>query len=686
MRIFLNVGEMRTLPSHSRLTQTGHIKGELLVKLHKNTQPEILEDQGLAVVERFDFAPEHFPNFEGDLYRVRLPEDVTANQAARHLAERADVSYAVPNKVYTLDKTEQKIPDDFSPKLYGLHNTGQGWGKADADIDAPEAWKTTTGSRTGPVIAVLDTGIDLTHPDLKNNLWVNTGEIPGDGLDNDGNGVIDDVHGYNAFDETGDPSEITSHGTHVAGTIAAEGNNGEGVVGVNWQAQIMPIQIFNEKERAPLDSILRGIIYAQKNGARITSNSYGAGGEKNLALEDAFRNSTALHVAAAGNDRSNNDSSPHYPSDYDIPNMISVAATDSRDNLARFSNYGKESVDIAAPGSEIYSTLPRGRYGTKSGTSMATPHVSGAAALLLTEYPEMSNAELKERILSRADKLPSLKGKVASGRLNLAQMLEIDQVAPGQPQGFGPAIEEPHRIQLQWTASGDDAGVGQAASYDLRMSDRPINEDNFDKAQALTPPTPGESGSQQSLDVDFVPWVEAKTVHFALKAIDNLGNSSSLVNTVGEVPAAPAVFHDNFDGQDMGWQAEGTWAKVEEPGRGMVWTDSPDGDTPPSTDMSLISPVISLKDLAKPQLIFETRHIMERYRDQVHVDVSSDGENWKNLSILHDTQEEWNGEEVDLTRFEGQDVQIRFRVKTNYSKSFDGFYLDRVLVTHQPQV
>lgn len=650
----------------------------MLVKLREGSALQPLQDQGLSVVERFDFSPEHFPTFDGALYRVSLPEGVSVSQASQGLSENEDVIYAVPNKLYDLDT---KVPNDLSSKLYGLHNSGQNWGTEDADIDAPEAWATTTGSADGPIIAVLDTGLDLTHPDLVNNLWTNPGEIPGDGIDNDENGVVDDVHGYNAFNQTGDPQEITSHGTHVAGTIAAEGNNGLGVVGVNWRARLMPIQIFNEKERAPLDSILRGIIYAQENGARITSNSYGAGGEKNLALEDAFRSSSALHVAAAGNDRTNNDKKPHYPSDYDIPNMISVAATDNDDRLARFSNYGKESVDIAAPGADIYSTLPRGRYGSKSGTSMATPHVSGAAALLLTEYPEMTNEEVKERIFSRADKIDSLEKTVGHGRLNIGQMLEVDEAAPGRPRDFRAGLQEPDRIRLQWIAPGDDGFEGKAACYDIRMSPEPITAESFEDASALEAPAPAEGGSEQNLDVKFVPWVEPKPVFFAMKAIDNLGNVSPLVTTAGQVPAADAAFHDDFDGEDKGWEAEGTWARVEEPGRGMVWTDSPDGTTPPSTDISLLSPKISLAELQKPRLVFETRHIMEKWRDQVHVDVSSDGETWKTLDILHDTEEEWIGQELDLSRFAGQDVQIRFRVKTNSSKEFDGIYLDRVLVT-----
>ena len=295
--------------------------GELLVKTRKEADSATLENYGTKVVERFDFDPEHFPDFEGELYRVSLPEGWTVSQGIARLAQDPKIEYAAPNQILSLE--EARVPNDLDQKLYGLHNEGQSWGTDDADIDAPEAWTIQSGSSSGPIVAVIDTGVDITHPDLKSNIWSNPNEIL-DGKDNDGNGVIDDLHGYNALDNSGDCSDAGSHGTHVAGTLAAEGNNGEGVVGVNWQAQIMPIRIYDEDEKTTIDAIIRGVVYATKMGARVTSNSYGGGGAKNLALEDAFRHSPALHVASAGNDRQDNDETPHYPSGYDLPNMISV--------------------------------------------------------------------------------------------------------------------------------------------------------------------------------------------------------------------------------------------------------------------------------------------------------------------------------------------------------------------------
>jgi len=426
-----------------------HVPGEVIVKLKSQpptkSQNSFAERFGAKVIERLDFPKEIFQSYQGEMLHLKLPEGMTTSQAMAAMQQDSRVDYVIPNSVYTLDDppapptppqtpAPPTTPNDLKKELWGLHNTGQTGGTADADIDAPEAWTKTTGNPNGPLIAVIDTGIDYKHPDLANNIWTNPGEIAGDGIDNDGNGVIDDVHGYNAFANTGDPMDGHSHGTHCAGTIAGEGNNDQGVVGVNWKARLMPVKIFSDGGSTNSAAIVRGILYATKNGARVTSNSWG-GGVADQAIQDAFKNSPALHIMAAGNSGSNNDVRPHYPSSYDLDNNIAVAATDHNDKLASFSCYGEKSVDLAAPGVTIYSTIPGGGYANKSGTSMATPHVTGAAGLLLAHDPTMSNDELKTRLLEGADKLDSLQGKVATaGRLNINNALELDYKKPAPPQ------------------------------------------------------------------------------------------------------------------------------------------------------------------------------------------------------------------------------------------------------------
>ena len=423
-----------------------HVEGQVIIKtkgsLFQNSS-SILKDYGAKLICKFDMPQNLCQGLSGDLMQIQLPEGITTAQAMAAMMEDPNIAYVVPNTIYTLDDPqpesdnvgggvnssgEGKRPNDLKEDLWGLDNHGQQGGKVDADIDAPEAWQKTTGlaNGQGPIIAVIDTGVDYNHPDLKNNIWTNPGEIPGNGSDDDGDGVIDDVHGYNAFDDNGDPMDAHSHGTHCAGTIAAEGNNDMGVVGVNWKATIMPIKIFGDDGRTNAAAIIRGINYATKHGARITSNSWG-GGLPNQAIKEAFEASSALHIMAAGNSSQNNDLDPHYPSSYRVRNSIAVASTDRQDNLSYFSCYGKTSVDIGAPGSDILSTVPGGGYGVKSGTSMATPHVTGAAGLLLAMDPTMSNEEIKTRLLEGSDKIDSLTDKVVSGgRLNVNKAMEFD--------------------------------------------------------------------------------------------------------------------------------------------------------------------------------------------------------------------------------------------------------------------
>lgn len=414
--------------------------GEVIVKLKGDSASlagvdDFADKYGATVADTYEFGKQGLFD-KGKMMQLKLAEGMTTEQAVAQMKQDPNVAFVEPNFIYHLEKPvpsdarpgaaqeqqpgqpNQFIPNDLTPELWGMHNTGQNKGKVDADIDAPEAWAIHTGRHDAPVIAVIDTGIDYNHPDLAANMWTNTGEIPGDGIDNDNNGVIDDVHGYNAFANTGDPLDGHGHGTHCAGTIAGVGNNGVGVVGVNHAAQVMAVKIFSDDGSTDSAAILRGIEYATKMGAKITSNSWGGGGASE-AQKEAFQSSTALHIMAAGNNYSNNDLIANYPSNYDIPNNIAVAASDRNDKRPGFSNYGPTTVDIAAPGKDIYSAAPGGGYQYMSGTSMATPHVAGVAGLVASAYPEATAEEIKARILDGADKLDYWKSKVVDGnRLN----------------------------------------------------------------------------------------------------------------------------------------------------------------------------------------------------------------------------------------------------------------------------
>ncbi len=355
-----------------------------------------------------------------NLQLVGVPAGMTVEQLVDAYRLDPEVLYAEPNFVYELNV----VPNDPSfQQLWGLHNTGQDGGVPDADINAPEAWNITKGS-DAVIIGVLDSGVDYTHPDLALNIFTNPGEIAGNGLDDDDNGWVDDVHGIDAITNTGNPADTSGHGTHVSGTIAARGNNGVGVVGVSWNTKLVSCKAFDPY--GDLSDILQCMDYFLELKTRAnhpvdivaTNNSWG-GGSFSQALYDAigaYRQAGMLFVAAAGNNGSNNDLSPYYPATYDHANIISVLATNRYDQRAYFSNYGALTVDVGAPGESIYSTLPGNSYGLLSGTSMATPHVTGLAALLKAQDPARTPAQIKNLILTGGVASPGATGTTLSGR------------------------------------------------------------------------------------------------------------------------------------------------------------------------------------------------------------------------------------------------------------------------------
>jgi len=409
-------------------------EGEILVKYRDGAVRSMNETQSayqrLSVVnvERFQAAP--FRNFEALTVNTGA---ISLERAADDLLRDPAVEYVQPNYILYAHEAElppggpaiNKAPGD--PSNAGDPAQDKVWGVA--KIAADKAWAKEKGSRR-VIVAVIDSGIDYNHPDLADNMWRNPAakRARRTGVDPSGGAISGDIVGWDFVENDERPYDLSGHGTHCAGTIGAVGGNGKGISGVNKQVSLMAVRFLNASGSGSTTDAIKGIDYAISRGAKVLSNSWGGKGGPNRALRDAIVRSEqagVLFVASAGNDGTDNDRSPSYPAAFDVPNMISVAATTSADALASFSNYGLKSVHVGAPGLNIYSTKPGGGYQYMSGTSMAGPHVAGLAALLWAKFPKADYAEIKRRILSSGDPLSALDGKTVTGkRINALRALE----------------------------------------------------------------------------------------------------------------------------------------------------------------------------------------------------------------------------------------------------------------------
>ena len=383
---------------------------------------------------------------------------VSAREAVTALEDERAVLYAEPD----VPRRALVTPDDaFFDFQWGLENAGQRFdaadppGTPDADIDATDAWEAVTGS-PDVLVAVIDTGVLRGHPDLAPNVHVNPGEVAGNGLDDDGNGAVDDVSGADVTTRpaSGDPTDRDGHGTHVAGTIGARGNDGAGVAGVAWSTALLPVKALGDDGSGSASDVIRAYAYAVRSGARIVNLSLGGGAESRAERDAIAAAPGVLFVAAAGNEGADNDAAGSFPCNHDLPNVVCVAASDRSDGLAGFSNFGARTVDLAAPGVDIASTYLEDDYAMLSGTSMATPHVAGAAALLLARAPSATVADLRQSLLGSVDPKPALAATtVTGGRLNVAAAVAALDVrvpvrrpagsGPGEPAGGDTATTEP---------------------------------------------------------------------------------------------------------------------------------------------------------------------------------------------------------------------------------------------------
>jgi subtilisin family serine protease len=522
-----------------------YVPGEVLVRYKSESQARnrqgggrVTTRQGLDIpvqVERLAAS-----NLIEGLRLARVPADQTLRAVAA-LKTQPDVLYAEPNYLYKA----ARLPNDPF-----FNDTGM------SKINAQVAWDTQTGSRS-VVVAVLDQGIDISHEDLAANIWTNPapGSIPG---------FTNDLHGYNFIDNSGNvfsgnPNE--DHATHVAGTIGAVGDNGKGVMGVNWAVSLMSLKFLDIDTFGEAKHALDACTYAkamrdkwiatggaQGANIRVINASFGGGPYSHL-FEDAvskLNDSGIMFVAAAGNFdpatsvpdtlTPNNDLVPQYPANFNGPNMISVAATDGADQRANFSHYGALTVDLGAPGVSILSTTPGNTYTKFNGTSMAAPHVSGSAALLWAQNPNLTVQQVKNLLLLNGDVSSDLTDHTLTGRRldvgkSFQSLLENDTTAPGTVTGFNISSQTGRTLNLSWNATGDDGGTGLAK---LDLID--YVDGSTGAVITLKSVIPASAGTPQSTTVN-IPFGHP-TGTLRLRAIDNAGNEGTPATLPINIPVA----------------------------------------------------------------------------------------------------------------------------------------------------
>jgi subtilisin family serine protease len=402
----------------------GHIIVKIEGEADLNHVEDVMNELGAVKIDTFSLIDAELWDISGGSYSVA--------EAVAAYADDPSWVYFEPDYIDQFYTTPND--PDYPTKLWGLTR-----------ICAEQEWDYETGDDV--IIAVIDSGVDYTHPDLAANMWINPGETL-NGLDDDGNGYVDDIYGCDCGDSDGDPMDEYYHGTHVAGIVAACGNNGIGITGVSWHAKIMALKVCDVNLKQYKSYKIKAIEYALDKGAKLSNNSWGSY-TYSQALYDAIRIAGAkghLFVAAAGNNGTDNDGTkPAYPASHDLDNIISVTATNQFDNLFWFSNYGPSSVDLAAPGIGIYSTFPTYMtstmsnkgfstdYGYRSGTSQAAPYVTGAASLIWSRFPTLNNLQVKDQILNTVEPLPSLAGKTVTGGILSFCQGQVDCNGNGVP-------------------------------------------------------------------------------------------------------------------------------------------------------------------------------------------------------------------------------------------------------------
>lgn len=442
------------LPAHAEITA---VPGEYIVKLKESTSPKLLSSiKALLQSGKMKF----MKRFRKSKTLMHVSINEVSGSTFGELLSSGAIETIEPNWIFDLYDTPASEADPMLSELWGLMNHGQTGteglpGRSGVDVGVGPVWSSGQYGSPNVVVAVIDTGVDITHPDLKDGIFVNPGEIPGNGIDDDGNGYIDDVNGWNTIQDVPLMSDPVGHGTHVAGTIGARLGNGEGIVGVAPGVRILPIRATNRQ--ATLGALIEALDYARIMKVDMINASWG-GPVYSKLLEEAVQkvvDAGILLVAAAGNSAKDNDKVPVYPASLDLPGIISVAAVDRQGVVPFFSNIGALSVDIAAPGVGILSTVPltlspapKSPYAERDGTSMAAPHVTGVAALVKSARPTMTAPEIRELLMRTAVKSRFLVNRVLSSGVVSAAAALTETVSP-EPNRYSESayVSQPYSLE-----------------------------------------------------------------------------------------------------------------------------------------------------------------------------------------------------------------------------------------------
>ncbi len=663
------------------------IPGEVLVRFHPSTgfygEQMILALEGLQEIEHYH---------QGRFCRLKISgqRKISLPNLVRQLSLYPQVEVVQPNYIVRsippLSLSVSIPGDSLFTEQWALHNTGQVIdgvpGVPGADIDALRAWEITKGS-PDIRIAVIDTGVYYEHPDLASNI-----------LRDEQGGVI----GFDFITGTPNPLDQNGHGTHVSGIIGAV-HNDLGIAGVMDKVSLIPLRFLGVDGNGSTADAVKAIDWAVAHGARIINASWGGEVFDPFLLEALRRAEQAgvVLVTAAGNGDDtglglNNDLSPPFPAGFSryTSNVVAVSATDNRDQLAPWSNYGPQSVLLSAPGVGIWSDYytpqdPSLRYRRLSGTSQATPHVTGAVGLLLSVEPNLTPEQIVQRLRLSAEPLPQLKGKVLSGgRLSLSSLLERDSTPPSALQNL--QVEALWQsVKLSWIASGDDALTGQARRYMIKylpgiVSSETLMQEGWEIPEV---PSPGPAGTLEHYTLTGLSPSQSYTL--GVIAYDNVGLSSPLSLVATNTLSGSVLLREGAESSMSFWIPTGKWGRTQEKvhSGNWAWTDSPGWPYSNNVNTSLFSPSIDLRGVFFPQLSFWHWYELELGYDFAYVEVSTDGgQSWSGpIAVFTGSSGGWRRETLSLAGYEGSaHLQIRFRLESDASINADGWYLDDIEV------